>query len=181
MTAHTFSYLTYHLSEERNVGPHIYLAFMLPLLTILLLFVKINSEYLQDSNPSNIKSSSSLLIIPHYVLIQHIDVDTHSDIVIDVQTPHFSWQLAHDYDNGGHLIRDIQKQAYNIYITAVVSGQVIWDTGYVPSSLSKHILYAGGPFTSDTHYTVTIKYYTKQHESQWYAAHFRTALFSLTD
>jgi alpha-L-rhamnosidase len=147
----------------------------------MLLFVQSNSHYLQDSNPSNIQSSSSLLIIPHHVRIQHIDVDTHSDIVIDVQTPHFSWQLAHEYDNDGHLIRDIQQQAYHIYVTAVVSGQVVWDTGYVPSSLSTHILYAGGPFTSDTRYTVTIKYYTKQHESQWHTAHFRTALFSFTD
>jgi alpha-L-rhamnosidase len=62
-----------------------------------------------------------------------------------------------------------------------MSSQVVWDSGYVPSASSTHILYAGPPFTSDTRYTVTIKYYTAQHESQWYTAHFRTALFSLTD
>jgi hypothetical protein len=144
---------------------------MLPLLIILLLVARSNSHYFQ-----------SPLIRPHHVRIQHIDVDTHPDIVIDVQTPHFSWQLADEYDDDdGHLIRDIEQQAYHLYITAVVSGQIIWDSGYVPSSSSTHIRYAGAPFTSDTRYTVTIKYYTQQHESQWYTAHFRTALFFLTD
>jgi alpha-L-rhamnosidase len=121
------------------------------------------------------------LIVPHHVRIQHIDVDTHPDIVIDVQTPHFSWQLAHEYDTDGQLIRDIQQQAYHIIVTTDESGRVMWDSSYVSSSSSTHILYAGAPFTSDTRYTLTIKYYTEQHESQWYTAQFRTALFSLTD
>jgi hypothetical protein len=145
---------------------------MLSLLTILFLTVQCNSHYLHHSNTT---------IIPYHVRIQHIDVDTHSDIVIDVQTPHFSWQLAPEYDNDGHLIRNIQQKAYHLFITALVSGQVIWDSGYVSSSSSTHILYTGASFTSDTRYTVTIKYYTDRHESQWYTAHFRTALFSLTD
>ncbi len=155
---------------------------MLSLLLILLLTVTSNGHYPQRSNRLNTQSFSSSLIKPHHVRIQHIDVDTHPDIVIDVQTPHFSWQLAHQYDDDdGHLIRDIQQQAYHIFVTAVVNGEVVWDSGYVPSSSSTHILYAGAPFTSDTRYTVTIKYYTAQHESQWYTARFRTALFSLTD
>jgi alpha-L-rhamnosidase len=124
---------------------------------------------------------SLLSITPHHVRIQHIDVDTHPDIVIDVQTPHFTWQLATEYDSEGHLIKDIRQEAYHIFVTVVVSGQVVWDSGYVPSSSSTHILYMGGPFTSDTRYTVSIKYYTAQHESQWYTAHFRTALFSPND
>ena len=145
------------------------------LLTILLLFI------IQHSDSLNFRSFSSTSIKPHHVRIQHIDVDTHPDIVIDVQTPHFSWQLAHEYDDDGHLIRDIQQQAYHIYVTAVVNGEVVWDSGYVPSSSSTHIRYAGVSFTSDTRYTVTIKYYTQQHESQSNTADFRTALFSLTD
>ena len=148
------------------------------LLTILLLLTTSNCYYFQHSVDSN-NQPFSTRIIPHHVRIQHIDVDTHPDIVIDVQTPHFSWQLAHEYDNDGHLIRDIQQQAYHIYVTSVITDQVVWDSGYVPSSSSTHIRYAGAPFTSDTRYTVTIKYYTKQHESQSYTAHFRTALFSL--
>jgi alpha-L-rhamnosidase len=154
---------------------------MLLLLTILLLVVQSNSICRRDSNAFINKSTSSALIIPHNVRIQHIDVDTHSDIVIDVQTPHFSWQLSHEYDNDGHLIRGIQQQAYHILVTNVGSGEVVWNSGYVLSSSSTHILYAGTSFTSDTRYSITIKYYTKQHQSQWYSAYFRTALFSLTD
>jgi hypothetical protein len=151
------------------------------LLLLILIIVSVvdigTSNHPRNSNPSNTSSS----IVPHHVRIQHIDVDTHPDIVIDVQTPHFSWQLAHEYDSDGHMIRDIQQQAYHIIVTALVSSEVVWDSGYVPSSSSTHILYAGTSFTSDTRYTVTIKYYTAQHQSQWYTAHFRTALFSLTD
>ena len=57
---------------------------MLLLLTVLLLFV-----------------NSSISSKPHHIRIQHTNVETHSDIVIDTQTPHFSWQLADEYDNDG--------------------------------------------------------------------------------
>ena len=143
---------------------------MLAFITILLLF----------SNSHSLQSSSSL-IVPHHVRIQHIDVDTHPDIVIDVQTPHFSWQLAPEYDSNGHLMRGLEQVAYHILVTNNVNNEIVWNSGYVPSSSSTHIFYAGILLTSDTRYTITIKYYTKQHESQWYTAHFRTALFSLDD
>ena len=138
---------------------------MLRLLIILLFAIGTNSQSIQ----------------PHHVRIQHIDVDTHSDIVIDTHTPHFSWQLAHEYDTDGHLIRNIQQQAYHIYVTDVISGETVWDSGYTPLSSSTHVHYAGAPFTSDTRYALKIKYYTRQHESQWFTAHFRTALFSIND
>jgi len=147
---------------------------MFLLVTLLLLFTASNTYFVQQSN-------SSISIKPHNLRIQHTDVDTHSDIVIDTQTPHFSWQLANEYDNDGRLIRGIQQMAYHIIVMVVVSGEIVWDSGYVSSSSSMHIVYAGKPFTSDTRYTVTIKYYTTQHESQWYTAHFRTGLFSLAD
>ena len=143
---------------------------MLTLVTILLLSTVSNNQLV---TPTSLK--------PHHVRIQHIDVDTHSDIVIATQTPHFSWQLADEYDNDGHLVRNIQQVAYHISVTSVISGEVVWNSGYVSSSLSTHIIYAGTPFTSDTRYTVTLKYYTAQHESQWYTVHFRTALFSISD
>ena len=120
-------------------------------------------------------------IKPHDVRIQHIDVITHPDIVIDTHTPHFSWQLADEYDQEGHLIRGIQQIAYHIQVHNTVNGQLIWDTGYIPSSSSTHIRYTGVSFSSDTRYSVSIKYFTSEHESEWYIAHFRTALFSLTD
>ena len=147
------------------------------LLTILLFINGGISEYLQDFDSSKELST----IIPHHVRIQHTDVDTHPDMVIDVQTPHFSWQLANEYDNDGHKVRNIQQQAYHIVVTARINGEVVWDSGHVPSTSSTHILYAGVSFTSDTRYTVMIKYYTARHQSQWYTAHFRTALFSLND
>ena len=124
---------------------------MLLLLIILLLVVNSNGSCHQDSNVLNTKSSSR--IIPHHVRIQHIDVDTHPDIVIDVQKPHFSWQLSHEYDNDGHLMRGIQQLAYHILVTTVIDDEVVWDSGYVPSSSSIHIFYAGTSFTSDTRYT----------------------------
>ncbi|CAF2935239.1 unnamed protein product [Rotaria sp. Silwood2] len=147
----------------------------------MLLVVQSNSHRLQHYNASNSSPFLSSFIVPHHVRIQHIDVDTHSDIVIDVQTPHFSWQLAQEYNSDGHLIRGTKQVAYHILVTTIISNQLMWDSGYVPSSSPTHILYAGTPFTSDTRYTVTIKYYTAQYESQPYTMPFRTALFSLMD
>ena len=147
---------------------------MFLLLSLLLLFITSNSHLVEQSD-------APTLIKPHHVRIQHTDVEIYSDIVIDTQTPHFSWQLADEYDNEGHLIRGIQQIGYHIVVAGVIGGDILWDSGYVLSSSSTHILYAGQPFTSDTRYRVTIKYYTTQHESQWSTAHFRTALFSLTD
>jgi len=136
----------------------------------------------QSKTYRNADESASILITPRHVRIQHIDVDTHPDIVIDIHTPHFSWQLAQQYDQHGQSIRNIQQHAYHIYVTVLNTGETIWDSGYVVSPLSTHIHYAGPAFTSDTRYTINIKYYTtQQYESQWYTAHFRTGLFSLSD
>ncbi|CAF3447303.1 unnamed protein product [Rotaria sp. Silwood1] len=156
-------------------------AFILPHLIILLVVAKSNCRCLQHFNALNSSSFSSSLIVPHHVRIQHIDVDTHPDIVIDVQKPHFSWQIASEYDSNGHLIRGTKQVAYHILVSTIINNQVMWDSGCVPSSSSTHILYAGRPFTSDTRYTITIKYYSTQYESQPYTTQFRTALFSLTD
>lgn len=120
-------------------------------------------------------------IRPQYVRIQNMDVSTHSDIVIDTCTPHFSWQLADEYDDDGYMMRGVQQVGYHILIYNAVTDQLMWDTTYVRSSSCSHILYGGEKFTSDTRYSLKIKYYTKKHESQWYTAHFRTALFSLKD
>jgi alpha-L-rhamnosidase len=128
-----------------------------------------------------LRGSDAPFITPHHVRIQHIDVATHPDIVIDTYTPHFSWQLADEYDQNGHLIRGIQQVGYQILVHAVSNSQVMWSSNYVSSSSSTHVRYAGASFTSDTRYSISIKYFTAKHESQWYTAYFRTALFSLTD
>ena len=136
------------------------------LITIVILIVCSSNEIVQSS-----------IIKPHHIRIQHVDVDIHSDIVIDTQTPHFSWQL----DDDGHSIRNIRQKAYHIYVTVDTTNEIVWDSGYVPSSASIHIRYAGARLLSDTRYSVNIKYYTEQSESQWAAARFRTTLFSLDD
>ena len=77
-----------------------------------------------------------------------------------------------------HLIRGIQQIGYHIIVTAVCSvDEIVWNSGYVQSSSSIHVVYVGKPFTSDTRYKVTIKYYSALHESEWSTAYFRTALF----
>jgi hypothetical protein len=63
---------------------------MLRLLIILLLVAHSKTHILQDTKTSNTQPSSSAPIIPNHVRIQHMDVNIHPDIVIDVQTPHFS-------------------------------------------------------------------------------------------
>jgi len=142
---------------------------MLLFLSLALFFVKINGDNLE------------YLIKPIHVRIQHIDVDTHSDIVIDIQTPHFSWELANEYDDYGQRIRNIEQIGYHIYVNTVTNDEIIWNSGYVRSSLSTHILYEGKPLKSDTRYKINIKYQTNQHGSEWFSAYFRTGLFSLDD
>ncbi|CAF1169328.1 unnamed protein product [Didymodactylos carnosus] len=154
---------------------------MLALLILVLLINKSSSHFLHDSGASEDSSSFPSIITPRHVRIQHTDVTTHSDIVIDTYTPHFSWQLGDEFDDEGDLVRGVKQVGYHILVHADVSNQVMWDSGYVHSSSSAHILYAGALLTSDTRYSATIKYFTVQRESQWYKAHFRTALFSLTD
>jgi hypothetical protein len=149
---------------------------MLGLVIFLLLITESDSHSLRDSG-----ASDKPPFVPHHVRIQHIDVTTHSDIVIDTHTPHFSWQLANEYTDDGHLVRGVQQVGYHILVHEVVRGQMMWNSDYVHSSLSTHIRYTGSPFTSDTRYTITIQYFTTQGQSEWYTAHFRTALFSLTD
>jgi len=153
---------------------------MLVLQIVLLLILQSNSVVSSDHDIAD-NLSSPTFIQPHHVRIQHIDVTTHPDIVIDTHTPHFSWQLANEYDDDGHLIRGVQQVGYHIQVHNHVTGQSMWNSDYVRSSSSSHILYKGMPFTSDTRYTVMIKYYSTKYESQWYTAHFRTALFSLAD
>ena len=153
---------------------------MLMLQIVLLLILQSSSVVSSDHNTAD-NLFSPTFIRPHHVRIQHMDVTTHPDIVIDTHTPHFSWQLANEYDDDGHLIRGVQQVGYHILVHNHVTGQSMWNSDHVRSSSSSHILYEGMPFTSDTRYTVMIKYYTTKYESQWYTGHFRTALFSLSD
>ena len=143
--------------------------FMLPIIFLLIM---------QNNNVAFSKLATA--IRAHHVRIQHMDVATHPDIVIDTHTPHFSWQLANEY-NDDRSTRGVQQTGYRIMVENHLTGESMWNSDYVRSSSSSHIIYRGTPFTSDTRYTVSIKYYSANHESEWYTAHFRTALFSLAD
>ena len=110
-----------------------------------------------------------------------MDVATHPDIVIDTRTPHFSWRIADEYDDQEQLIRGVKQTGHRIRVHAVANGEVMWDCDQVHSASSTHIHYGGSAIRSDTRYAVSIKYYSASGESQWYVAHFRTALFSHLD
>ncbi|CAF1293205.1 unnamed protein product [Adineta ricciae] len=148
---------------------------------IILLLLSIYNSNGDTVRNTDISKQFGSSIRPCHVRIQHVDVDTHSDVVIDTYKPHFSWQLTDEYDNEGHLIKGIQQIGYHILVHSITTGQLMWDSGYVQSSLSTHIHYAGSLFTSDTRYSLTMRYFTVGHESQWYTARFRTALFSFND
>ncbi|CAF0911465.1 unnamed protein product [Adineta steineri] len=151
------------------------------MLQILLFLILPSQNVAQNVLDISNNHSRAILIKPCHVRIQHMDVTTHPDIVIDTHTPHISWQLADEHTDDGHLLREVNQIGYSIRVKNVITDQLMWNTNYVQSSSSSHILYAGIPFTSDTSYTIAIKYYTKKHESQWYTVHFRTGLFSLMD
>ena len=152
----------------------------MPVLQIILLLILQSNHVALSKLQMQDDYFSPILIRPHHVRIQHMDVTTHPDIVIDTHTPHFSWQLANEYD-ANQSTRGIKQIGYHIVVRNHMTGQLIWDSDYVPSSSSSHVFYRGAPLTSDTRYTVAIKYYTAEYESDWYTAHFRTALFSLAD
>lgn len=154
---------------------------MLLLVRVFLLTAVLASVVRTARQASSNNQSSQLLIRPEHVRIQHIDVATHPDIVIDTSTPHFSWQLAAELTDGGQPVRAIQQVGYHIRVHALVSGQLMWDSGRVQSSSSLHIRYQGMRFTSDTRYALYIQYHTATRASAWFTARFRTALFSLTD
>ena len=146
---------------------------MLKQFLLVALIQHVSGDYSRDQ-PSSFPT-------PQHVRIQHMDVATHPDIVIDTRTPHFSWQVADEYDGHNETIRGVQQIGYQIRVHAIANDEVIWDSNRVHSSSSTHIRYAGAPFQSDTRYAVSIKYFSTHRESQWCVARFRTALFSHTD
>ncbi|CAF1165049.1 unnamed protein product [Rotaria magnacalcarata] len=154
---------------------------MLLQLIIILLAVKRNSCYHHNVNRLNSSPFSSSLFVPHHVCIQHIGIDTHSDVVTDVQTPNFSWQLPDEYDSDAHLISRIEQVAYHSVVTDFINNQLMWDSDRVHSSISTSTIYKGKSRKSNTHYTVTIKYYTAKYESKWYSTDVNTEFFAQTE
>ncbi|CAF1153893.1 unnamed protein product [Adineta steineri] len=122
---------------------------------------------------------------PRHVRIDHHDVDTHSDIV--VETPIFSWSIDDEKcPYNGTLLRGIQQIAYRLTVAQKLSFYspkqtplVIYDSGRVLSDLNTNVLYNGSALTSDTRYIYSIQYWSSTGAaSEIITGEFRTALFN---
>ncbi|CAM4957269.1 unnamed protein product [Rotaria socialis] len=120
---------------------------------------------------------------PRRVRIDHHDVDTHRDIV--VERPIFSWLIDDEkYSCNGTSLRGIHQIAYRLIIVKEVSfyspiqkSVVIYDSGRVMSSVSTNVLYDGPDLTSDTRYKYSIQYWSSTGAiSEPVSGRFRTAL-----
>ncbi len=125
---------------------------------------------------------------PRNVRIDHHDVNTHPDLV--VETPIFSWSVDDEKcPCNGTLLRGIRQVAYRITLTQEISfyfpmqtPSLIYDSGRVLSDVSVNILYDGPPLTSDTRYTYSLQYWLSTGAvSEVVTGQFRTALFNPKD
>ena len=135
-------------------------------------------------NPNGALSSCTSPKSRH-VRIDHHDVDTHDDIV--VETPTFSWSIDDEkYECNGTSLRGIHQTAYQLIITQGISfysqthsSSIIYDSGRVISNKSINILYNGLSLISDTRYIYSIQYWSSTGAiSEIVTGQFRTALFN---
>ena len=115
-------------------------------------------------------------LVPHSLRIEHLDVATHPDLVIDTCTPLFTWQMT---DEG---VRGLTQTAYQLQILTqqpdgsdVLTADEV-DTGKVTSNASTNVAH---PFclSHNTRYTLRVRYWSSTgRESEWAQATFRTAL-----
>ena len=131
-------------------------------------------------------ASSSAVSVqpPQAVVLQHQAVSTHSDIVIDIHQPHFSWQLVL---NDGEQ-RGVVQAAYQLQLSSVDeqlrrgAERLFWDSGIVATNSSRHRPYDGPALASDTSYSWRLRYWTAGgQQSDWADGRFRTALFRPAD
>jgi len=115
-------------------------------------------------------------LVPQSLRIEHQDVATHPDLVIDTCSPLFSWQLA---DEG---VRGLTQTAYQLQIlTQQPDGSLLLtadeaDTGKVTSNASINVAH---PFclSHNTRYQMRLRYWSSTgRESEWAQATFRTAM-----
>ena len=127
--------------------------------------------------------SPDLIQIPRYVRVDHHDVDTHLDLV--VETPIFSWQIDDERcSQNGTLLRGVYQTEYRLTVTQDISfyspkqrSSLIYDSGRLLSNVSVNILYDGPSLRSDTRYTYTIQYWSSTGAiSEIFSGQFRTAL-----
>ncbi|CAF1440979.1 unnamed protein product, partial [Adineta ricciae] len=122
---------------------------------------------------------------PQHIRIDHHDVDTHPDLI--VETPIFSWTIDdEEHLCNGTLIRGIYQTAYQITITQLNSfylpeegSQLVYDSDRVSSNVTINILCTNLPLTSDTRYRYSIQYWSSTGSvSQLITGQFRTPLFN---
>ena len=115
-------------------------------------------------------------LLPHSLRIEHLDVATHPDLVIDTCTPRFSWQLTDE------AVRGLTQSAYQLQLlTQQPDGSLLLtadeaDTGKVSSNASINVAH---PFclSPNTRYLLRVRYWSSTgRESEWAQATFRTAL-----
>ena len=122
--------------------------------------------------------SAASSLVPHSLRIEHLDVATHPDLVLDTCTPLFSWQLT---DEG---VRGLTQSAYQLQVLAQQpDGSMLLtadeaDTGKVASNASTNVAH---PYclSHNTRYLLRVRYWSSTgRESEWAQATFRTALGS---
>lgn len=125
---------------------------------------------------------------PRHVRIDHHDVNTHPDLV--VETPIFSWTIDDEKDTcNGSSLRGIRQTAYRLTLAHEISfysptqkSSVIYDSGRIKSDVSINVLYSGPTLISDTRYTYSIQYWSSTGAvSEVFTGQFRTALFNPKD
>ena len=115
---------------------------------------------------------------PQRVRIEHFDINTHADLVIDQPQPRFSWHIENEYTSDGNRVRGITQRAYRITVSSAAG--VVWDSTHIKSADSLHIRYNSDvELVSDTRYDFTLQYWSSSGTvSDVVTGHFRTALFA---
>lgn len=111
---------------------------------------------------------------PSQVRVDHHEITTHSDLVVDSRQPHFTWQLEADESS-----RSVNQLAYQIQVvSASQQHKYEFDSGKVESSQSTYVsLPEGVELAPDSRYIARIRYWDSADQmSDWVEAPFRTAL-----
>ena len=125
---------------------------------------------------------------PHHLRIAHLDVATHSDLVLDVDRPHVSWQLADEVDSTtGTPLRAVTQLAYRMQLLSVhtfpdgVTRQQLpsadADSLRVESNRSMQVLFPCACLSPNTRYVLRLQYWSSSGRvSEWAEATFRTGM-----
>ena len=122
---------------------------------------------------------------PHSVRLAHQPVDTHPDLVIDTPHPTFTWQHTTTESHPTTTARGTHQTAYQLRLQTITpllrndATPLVFDSGTVHSTTSRHARYDGPPLQSDTTYEWSIRYWLSDGvASDWAVGRFRTALLS---